>query len=439
MRIALKRFIICSLLLMMFGCDIFQLSPSCTITSPKEGEEIEQNATVTISVDAFNLFSEILEVKYFVDNVEIGSIGNSPFNFDWSTNNVVSGQHTIKAKAIDNNGLESEDEIWVTIISTANTPQVITLNVTEITSNSATLNGNITSNGGSDITECGFYWSKTNQAPDAGDNVETVNATIGTYSKTISGLEADTKYFYRAFATSSEGTCSGDTVSFQTSDSGSSDITYGSFTDSRDGHTYKTVTIGSQTWMAENLAYLPAVSPPKEESSTDPDYYVYGYEGSSVSAAKATDNYNIYGVLYDWKAAMEVCPGGWHLPADDEWKELENYLTENGFGYEGSGDDIGKALAAKSYWVDPGDLILGDIGRDLSGNNSSGFSALPAGYRHYFGYFTGIGHNEHWWCAPETETESSSALFRELGYNGSGVNSYYDDRDSGFSVRCVKD
>ncbi|MCF8357221.1 MAG: hypothetical protein K9H26_00585 [Prolixibacteraceae bacterium] len=438
MRIALKCFLICSLLLMMFGCDLFQLPPTCQITSPQEGDEFEQNTTVTISVDAFNLFSGMLEVKYFIDDVEIGSTSNSPFNFDWSTNNVESGQHTIKAKAIDNNGLETEDEILVTIIAIVDIPQVITLNVTEITNSSAVLNGNITSDGGTTITECGFYWSKTNQIPDAGDNVEAVSSTTGNYSTTVSGLEAGTDYYYRAFAANSEGTTLGDPVSFQTSDdSGSGEIAYGSFSDSRDGHTYKTVTIGAQTWMAENLAYLPAVSPSNEGSTTEPNYYVYDYEGSSVSAAKATDNYNIYGVLYDWQAAMEVCPAGWHLPEDDEWTQLEVYLAENGFGYEGSGDDIGKALAAKTHWANPGDCIPGDIGRDLSDNNSSGFSALPAGYRDDLGYFTGIGHNEHWWSA--TDSGSYWAIIREVGYRSSGVSSYSDDRDNGFSIRCVKD
>jgi uncharacterized protein (TIGR02145 family) len=103
----------------------------------------------------------------------------------------------------------------------------------------------------------------------------------------------------------------------------------GSFTDSRDGKTYKTVKIGDQWWMAENLAWLPAVNPVNDNSSTEKYYYVSGYNGTDVSAAKATQNYTTYGVLYNWPAAMNgaagsdanpssvqgACPAGWHIPS----------------------------------------------------------------------------------------------------------------------------
>ncbi len=104
------------------------------------------------------------------------------------------------------------------------------------------------------------------------------------------------------------------------------------FTDSRDGNVYKFVKIGTQTWMAENLAYLPSVVGSATGSETTPYYYVYGYDGTSVTAAKATSNYTTYGVLYNWPAAMGgfsssssnpsgvqgVCPAGWHLPSEAE-------------------------------------------------------------------------------------------------------------------------
>jgi uncharacterized protein (TIGR02145 family) len=83
--------------------------------------------------------------------------------------------------------------------------------------------------------------------------------------------------------------------------------------DNRDNNTYKWVRIGNQVWMAENLAYLPSVSPSSVGSDTDLNYYVYGYSGNNVNEAKATDNYATYGVLYNWSAAMVSCPAGWHL------------------------------------------------------------------------------------------------------------------------------
>lgn len=82
-------------------------------------------------------------------------------------------------------------------------------------------------------------------------------------------------------------------------------INYRQLIDPRDNKTYKTVIICDQEWMAENLAYLSSVSPSSQGSMSAPYYYVYGYQGSDVVAAKATDNYKIYGVLYTWPATME--------------------------------------------------------------------------------------------------------------------------------------
>ncbi len=106
------------------------------------------------------------------------------------------------------------------------------------------------------------------------------------------------------------------------------------FADTRDGIKYKMVKIGDQVWMAENLKYLPEITGVTDKvSETTPGYYVLNYHGSSVSEAKATQNYNTFGVLYNWPAAMAgasesnlipsgvrgVCPEGWHLPSMNEW------------------------------------------------------------------------------------------------------------------------
>ncbi len=112
------------------------------------------------------------------------------------------------------------------------------------------------------------------------------------------------------------------------------------FTDARDGNVYKIIIIGNQVWMAENRKYLPSVFNSAPGSKTTPHYYVYGYNGRVVADAIATENYNIYGVLYNWLAAMigstsnatnpsgvqGVYPTGWYLPGDTEWAELIGYL-----------------------------------------------------------------------------------------------------------------
>src|SRR5574344_1981957 len=144
------------------------------------------------------------------------------------------------------------------------------------------------------------------------------------------------------------------------SSSSSSSIVYSTIKDARDNQTYRIVTIGSQTWMAENLKYLPSVVGPRTGSKTTPHYYVYGYNGTNVTDAKATANYNTYGVLYNWPAAMNgaassttnpsgvqgECPDGWHLPSDAEWTELTDYpgfTALPGGGRDGGGTfyDVG--------------------------------------------------------------------------------------------------
>ena len=218
------------------------------------------------------------------------------------------------------------------------------------------------------------------------------------------------------------------------------EVTTGTFTDPRDGKTYKTVKIGTQTWMAENLAYLPSVSPGSIGSETEPYYpyyYVYGYFGTSVSEAKATDNYTTYGVLYNWPAAKAACPSGWHLPTDEEWKTLEMYLgmsqsQADAGGWRGT--DEGKKMKSTSGWYNGG-----------NGTDEVGFSALPGGDREIDGDFWDLGYFGYWWSAT-AGGDSTFARFRilsygsmGLAYDGDGVGSYSIAKDHGFSIRCVRD
>jgi uncharacterized protein (TIGR02145 family) len=184
--------------------------------------------------------------------------------------------------------------------------------------------------------------------------------------------------------------------------------------------------------MAENLKYLPNVVGPGTGSTTTSYYYVYGYDGTSVSSAKATENYQTYGVLYNWPAAMQACPTGWHLPSDDEWKELEMFLgmsqeQADEWGWRGT-DEGGKLKETGiTHWNNP----------NYEATNESGFTALPGGCRSYDGYFYNLGNYGYWWSA--TEYDSNHAWLRLLYYNNSSVYSNYSLKDSGYSVRCVRD
>ena len=211
-------------------------------------------------------------------------------------------------------------------------------------------------------------------------------------------------------------------------------LNYG-FTDARDNNHYNTVKIGNQIWMAENLKYLPSVVGPATSSETDPYYYVYGYDGTDLNAANATANYNTYGVLYNWPAAMNgtessvtnpsgvqgVCPTGWHLPSDAEWTELTDYLG----GTSIAGGKLKEIYT--THWTDP----------NTGASNETGFTARPGGARTSTGIYFSIGDNGYWWSA--TEYSSTKAYFRHLFYDNGNVDSYYPNKEFGISVRCVMD
>ena len=218
------------------------------------------------------------------------------------------------------------------------------------------------------------------------------------------------------------------------------------FTDSRDNKQYKYIKIGNQYWMTENLAYIPNVSPANQSSTTSPYYYVYGYNGTSVSAAKLTNNYQNHGVLYNWPAAMSgfsassanpsnvkgVCPTGWHLPSGEEWKQLEMSIglprirVDSG-GWRGSPYGGKLKETGLDYWQSP----------NAGANNESGFSGRGSGERG-LNAFNELGKWVYYWTS--TDTLNNTAAWRhelsyEYPYIGRGINTL----DYGFSVRCVKD
>jgi len=203
--------------------------------------------------------------------------------------------------------------------------------------------------------------------------------------------------------------------------------------DDPDGKNYSIIKIGDQIWMGENLAYLPSVSSSSTGSNTIPYYYVYDYEGTNVVSAKAVSNYSTYGALYNWEAAKTACPSGWHLPTDPEWTTLTDYLTNNGYGYGGSGSDIGKSMASSSGWTPYSST--GTIGNDQGSNNRSGFTALPGASRSGSGGFYGLGCGAYFWSSSEY---GSGAWGRDLHYNFDGVYRSYCNRGNGFSVRCLQ-
>ncbi len=173
----------------------------------------------------------------------------------------------------------------------------------------------------------------------------------------------------------------------------------GKFVDSRDNHEYKTVTIGNYIWMAENLDYTTS------EGS-------WCYDNNE-------DNGSKYGRLYNWKTAQNVCPDGWHLPSDSEWKDLEkaagvNEAELNIIGTQGDGKAI-----------------------NLKEGGKLGFNVLLGGYRLWWdGSFHYLGKYADFWTSTESDTDE--AWLRDFSVNDNSIYRNRIDKKYGNSVRCVK-
>ena len=203
------------------------------------------------------------------------------------------------------------------------------------------------------------------------------------------------------------------------------DIDYGSMTDERDGKVYRTVTIGDQVWMAENLNYADSVKTPSLKRRN----WCY----NNIAA-----NCDVTGRLYTWAAAMDsvktgcgyancsptlpaqgVCPPNWHLPTYAEWNVL--------FTAVGGQSTAGKVLKSQSGWYSNG-----------NGTDAFGFSALPAGNRYADGQFNYGGRNVRFWCS--TEYHTGDAYRMHLDYlNEKAANPGINSKNDGYSVRCIKD
>jgi len=177
------------------------------------------------------------------------------------------------------------------------------------------------------------------------------------------------------------------------------EVVKGSFTDTRDDKTYKTVKIGTQTWMAENLNYE---------------------TGNSVCYFADPANCQKYGRLYDWKTAKKACPSGWHLPSNAEWQTLVDFA---------GGDKVaGKKLKAKSGWNNNG-----------SGTDNYGFAALPGGkgedYNNNFEYVGSLG---YWWSATESDADVVKCWI--MIHDHESIDRFDLNKESEpVSVRCIKD
>jgi uncharacterized protein (TIGR02145 family) len=206
-----------------------------------------------------------------------------------------------------------------------------------------------------------------------------------------------------------------------------------------DGNVYQTIQFGNQIWTVENLRttrYSDGTPISLDTSATvwNAAAGKYCFYNNTTNA----DSIRRFGALYDWYAvnARKLAPLGWHIPDTTEWNILENYLIANGYNWDGtiSGNAIARSMAAKTDWASYPDT--GTVGNDLSKNNRSGFSGLPAGCRNH-GFFTEITFHGYWWSA--TQFDSAAAYYRYLGYDYDRLLRLNFSKSTGFSVRLIKD
>ncbi len=203
-----------------------------------------------------------------------------------------------------------------------------------------------------------------------------------------------------------------------------SNVTYSSMTD-QEGNIYKTITIGTQTWMAENLRttlYNDGTSIPLVTDNiawsllTTPAYCNYNNTTN-------IDTIATYGRLYNWHAVNsgKLAPKGWHVPTTDEWSTLTDYLD----GTSVAGDKLKET--GTTHWNSPNE----------GATNETGFTALPGGRRVSNGTFFDIAYVGSWWSS--TQDNTSDAYVRDMDCSYSDVYSASYSKDLGISVRCVKD
>jgi uncharacterized protein (TIGR02145 family) len=324
----------------------------------------------------------------------------------------------VRAYATNSAGTAYGNQVSFTTVAIT-LPVLTTAAITGITTSSASSGGNITSDGGATVIDRGVCWSSSAN-PTIADYTTLDGTGLGSFISSITGLISSTTYYVRAYATNSKGTAYGNELTFTTTAAGATvqDI---------DGNVYNTVTIGTQTWTVENLMTtrfddgtpIPLVTDNSVwASSNAPAYCWFNNDAATYQAT--------YGALYNWysinpvsNGGKNICPTGWHAPTDPDWTSLTTFLG----GLSVAGGKLKET--GTLHWQTP----------NTGATNETGFSALPGGSRDMSGAFTPIGTVGYFWTV--TMYSPIEGWNRNIDYNSNGVNSFYNYKQSGFSVRCL--
>jgi uncharacterized protein (TIGR02145 family) len=309
-------------------------------------------------------------------------------------------------------------------------PTIITSPVGNIGYVSATSGGYISDDGGAEITARGIVWNTSPYPTTANYSIsDSTGSGTGNFTCNLTGLTPNSTYYVRSYAINSAGTAYGDQQTFSATgiivSNPGAGVTY-------NGYTYSSVVLGNgQEWMSENLqtGYYRNGEPIQLVLSSD--YWYNGEPHYSYSGYDPTNN-DIYGKLYNFKVVTDprqLCPTGWHVPTNDEWTTLTDYL--------GGEAEAGDKMKTTNGWNDY-------QGQSGNGTNESGFSGLPGGVI-YPNNSTGTGSVGQWWSASfYIDNNTSYAWARGLSNANTNANQPINQipshwYGSGFSVRCLKD
>ncbi len=298
-------------------------------------------------------------------------------------------------------------------------PSVTTGQVSEIMANSAVCSGIIVYDGGAGITEKGICWSLTPEPDVQGSHTSIATGSV-TYTCTLSGLTAGTRYYARAYVKNQGGILAyGEQIVFNTK---LADI---------EGNLYSVVYIGNQVWMVENLRTTKFNNNAPIPNITDNTEWL-----NLTGAAYCWYNNDIqykstFGALYSWYTITDgdLCPTGWHVPSDDEYGTLEVYLGLNPdsvkvWGWRGTNQGI--QIKSTTGWEDGG-----------NGTNTSGFTGLPGGFRYAAqGAFYSLGKLTYWWSS--SELNANEGWYRLIDNTNNDIYRATTSKKGGKYIRCVK-